>query len=129
MLIAVMAMFLQQTCGSIARALPAVLAPLIIAELHADAAWVGIYFTTAGVCLRGKPSPSLFIVLLRVVPHDRERIGGRHVPACGEIRGRPLRRNPERDLDLADVGGKAGAATHEVILGHLGNLCKSQREL
>jgi len=44
MLIAVTAMFLQQTCGSIARALPAVLAPLIIAELHADAAWVGIYF-------------------------------------------------------------------------------------
>src|SRR3954466_10854012 len=41
MLIAVTAMFLQQTCGSIARALPAVLAPLIIAELHADAAWVG----------------------------------------------------------------------------------------
>ena len=33
------------TCGSIARALPAVLAPLIIAELHADAAWVGIYFS------------------------------------------------------------------------------------
>jgi len=43
MLIAVAAMFLQQTCGSIARALPAVLAPLIIAELHADAAWVGVY--------------------------------------------------------------------------------------
>src|ERR1700758_469012 len=45
MLIAVTAMFLQQTCGSIARALPAVLAPLIIAELHANATWVGIYFS------------------------------------------------------------------------------------
>ena len=45
MLIAVTAMFLQQTCGSIARALPAVLAPLIIADLHADAAWVGVYFS------------------------------------------------------------------------------------
>jgi hypothetical protein len=45
MLIAVTAMFLQQTCGSIARALPAVLAPLIIAELDANAAWVGIYFS------------------------------------------------------------------------------------
>ena len=49
MLIAVTAMFLQQTCGSIARALPAVLAPLIIAELHADAAWVGIYFSLTAV--------------------------------------------------------------------------------
>ena len=45
MLIAIAAMFLQQTCGSIARALPAVLAPLIIAELHVAAALVGIYFS------------------------------------------------------------------------------------
>src|ERR1051326_819280 len=44
MLIAVLAMFLQQTCGSIGRVLPAVLAPLIIAELQADPSWVGIYF-------------------------------------------------------------------------------------
>jgi hypothetical protein len=53
-------------------------------------------------------------MLVRVVAHDRQRIGRRHVPAGGEIWGRPLRRNPERDLDLADVGGKAGAATHEL---------------
>ena len=33
MLIAVVAMFLQQTCGSVGRVLPAVLAPLIILEL------------------------------------------------------------------------------------------------
>jgi MFS family permease len=44
MLIAVVAMFLQQTCGSVGRVLPAVLAPLIILELHADASWVGVYF-------------------------------------------------------------------------------------
>ena len=44
MLIAVAAMFLQQTCGSVGRVLPAVLAPLIILELHADPSWVGIYF-------------------------------------------------------------------------------------
>jgi len=44
MLIAVVAMFLQQTCGSIGRVLPAVLAPLIILELHADPSWVGVYF-------------------------------------------------------------------------------------
>ena len=44
MLIAVVAMFLQQTCGSIGRVLPAVLAPLILLELHADPSWVGVYF-------------------------------------------------------------------------------------
>src|SRR5277367_1916080 len=63
MLLAVMAMFLQQTCGSIARALPAVLAPLIIAELHADAAWVGIYFSlTAFAGLIGQLGSGGFII-------------------------------------------------------------------
>src|ERR1700745_1035174 len=62
MLIAVTAMFLQQTCGSIARALPAVLAPLIIAELHANAAWVGIYFSlTAFAGLIGQLGCGVFI--------------------------------------------------------------------
>jgi MFS family permease len=49
MLIAIAAMFLQQTCGSVGRSLPAVLAPLIIAELHADPSWVGIYFGLAAM--------------------------------------------------------------------------------
>ena len=63
MLIAVAAMFLQQTCGSIARALPAVLAPLIIAELHADAAWVGVYFSlTAFAALIGQLGSGGFII-------------------------------------------------------------------
>src|SRR5438045_193251 len=63
MLIAVMARFLQQTCGSIAQALPAVLAPLIIAELHADAAWVGIYFSlTAFAGLIGQLGSGGFII-------------------------------------------------------------------
>jgi len=63
MLIAVTAMFLQQTCGSIARALPAVLAPLIIAELHANAAWVGIYFSlTACAGLIGQLGSGGFII-------------------------------------------------------------------
>jgi MFS family permease len=63
MLIAVAAMFLQQTCGSIARALPAVLAPLILAELHADAAWVGVYFSlTAFAGLIGQLGSGGFII-------------------------------------------------------------------
>jgi hypothetical protein len=38
MLIALAAMFLQQTFASVGKVRPAVLAPLVIAELHADPA-------------------------------------------------------------------------------------------
>src|SRR5262245_30944107 len=37
-------MFFQQTCAALARALPAVIAPTIIADLRMDAFWIGIYF-------------------------------------------------------------------------------------
>jgi hypothetical protein len=63
MLIAVVAMFLQQTCGSIGRVLPAVLAPLIIVELHADPSWVGVYFgLTALAALVGQLGSGGFII-------------------------------------------------------------------
>jgi MFS family permease len=63
MLIAVVAMFLQQTCGSVGRVLPAVLAPLIILELHADPAWVGVYFAlTALAALVGQLGSGGFII-------------------------------------------------------------------
>ena len=63
MLIAVVAMFLQQTCGSVGRVLPAVLAPLIILELHADPSWVGVYFgLTAIAALIGQLGSGGFII-------------------------------------------------------------------
>jgi hypothetical protein len=63
MLIAVVAMFLQQTCGSVGRVLPAVLAPLIIRELHADAAWVGVYFALMAIAaLVGQLGSGGFII-------------------------------------------------------------------
>jgi len=63
MFVAVAAMFLQQTCGSVGRVLPAVLAPLIIAELHADPAWVGVYFgLTAIAALIGQLGSGGFII-------------------------------------------------------------------
>ncbi len=37
-------MFLQQTWIALARALPAVIAPAILADLRIDATWIGIYF-------------------------------------------------------------------------------------
>src|SRR5437764_14864782 len=47
MLIALGAMFVQQTFASVGKVLPAVIAPLVIAELQADPAWVGVYFGIA----------------------------------------------------------------------------------
>src|ERR1700741_4676139 len=44
MLTALGAMFVQQTFASVGKTLPAVVAPLVIAELHADPAWVGVYY-------------------------------------------------------------------------------------
>jgi len=38
-------MFLQQTFAAIGRALPAVIAPAIIADLLIDSAWIGVYFS------------------------------------------------------------------------------------
>ena len=63
MLIAVVAMFLQQSCGSVGRVLPAVLAPLIILKLHADPSWVGVYFSlTAVAALIGQLGSGGFII-------------------------------------------------------------------
>lgn len=43
MLLALGAMFVQQTFASLGRSLPTVIAPAIIAELELEAAWVGVY--------------------------------------------------------------------------------------
>jgi MFS family permease len=43
MLLALGAMFVQQTFASLGRSLPTVIAPAIIAELNLGAAWVGVY--------------------------------------------------------------------------------------
>ena len=47
LLIALGAMFLQQTFASVGKVLPAVVAPLVIAEFDADPAWVGVNYGVA----------------------------------------------------------------------------------
>ena len=44
LLLALGAMFLQQTFVALGRSLPAVIAPAIIADLHLAPAWIGVYF-------------------------------------------------------------------------------------
>jgi hypothetical protein len=49
LLLALGAMFLQQTFVALGRALPAVIAPAIITDLLIDPAWIGVYFGLTGV--------------------------------------------------------------------------------
>ncbi|HTE16201.1 MAG TPA: MFS transporter, partial [Burkholderiales bacterium] len=44
LLLALGAMFLQQTFVALGRSLPAVIAPAIILDLHLAPAWIGVYF-------------------------------------------------------------------------------------
>ena len=63
LLLALGAMFLQQTFAALARALPAVIAPAIITDLRIDPAWIGIYFgLTAAASLVAQLGCGSFIV-------------------------------------------------------------------
>jgi MFS family permease len=63
LLTALAAMFLQQTFASVGKVLPAVIAPLVIAELHADPAWVGVYYgVSAAASLFAQMGCGSFIV-------------------------------------------------------------------
>lgn len=56
-------MFLQQTFAALGRALPAVIAPAIIADLLIDSAWIGVYFSiAAGAALATQLGCGSFIV-------------------------------------------------------------------
>lgn len=62
-LVALLATFSQQTFVSVGRALPAVIAPVIVADLHLDTAWVGVYFgINAAASLIGQLGCGSFIV-------------------------------------------------------------------
>ncbi|MSP04117.1 MAG: MFS transporter [Acetobacteraceae bacterium] len=61
--LALLATFSQQTCLSIGRALPAVLAPVIVVDLHLSPAWIGVYFAiNATAALVGQLGCGSFIV-------------------------------------------------------------------
>jgi hypothetical protein len=64
---------------------------------------------------------------LGVVADDGQGVGRRHVPARRKIWGRPLGRDRENELDLADVGGQAGAATHGSTMGQANRAARPRR--
>src|ERR1700686_624351 len=87
MLIALGAMFLQQTFAAVGKTLPAVLAPLVIAELHADPAWVGVYYgISAAASLFAQMGCGSFIVrygALRMSQVALVLLGGGMAAAAG----------------------------------------------
>src|SRR5262249_61937514 len=48
-----------------------------------------------------------------VVTDHRKLVGRSHIPARWKIWSRPMRRDREHKLDLADIGGQTDAATHD----------------
>src|ERR1700675_972307 len=95
MLTALAAMFLQQTFASVGKVLPAVLAPLVIAEFHADPAWVGVYYgISAAASLFAQMGCGSFIIrhgALRMSQVALVLLGGCMGGAAGRSRPRPAR--------------------------------------
>jgi MFS family permease len=92
MLIALAAMFLQQTFASVGKVLPAVLAPLVIAEFHADPAWVGVYYgISAAASLVAQMGCGSFIVRYGALRMSQVSLvllgGGMAVAAEGTLPG------------------------------------------
>ena len=92
MLIALAAMFLQQMFASVGKVLPAVLAPLVIAEFHADAAWVGVYYgVSAAASLVAQMGCGSFIVRYGALRMSQIALvllgGGMAVAAAGSLPG------------------------------------------
>jgi MFS family permease len=92
MLIALAAMFLQQTFASVGKVLPAVVAPLVIAELHADPAWVGVYYgVSAAASLFAQMGCGSFIIRYGALRMSQVSLvllgGGMAAAAAGGIFG------------------------------------------
>jgi MFS family permease len=90
MLIALAAMFMQQTFASVGKVLPAVLAPLVIAELNADPAWVGVYYGfSAAASLVAQMGCGSFIVRYGALRMSQAALlllgGGIAVAAAGSL--------------------------------------------
>jgi MFS family permease len=92
MLTALAAMFLQQTFASVGKVLPAVVAPLIIAEFHADPAWVGVYYgVSAAASLFAQMGCGSFIVRYGALRMSQVALvllgGGMAVAVAGSLNG------------------------------------------
>src|SRR5215813_12766268 len=118
MLTALAAMFVQQTFASVGKTLPAVIAPLVIAELHADPAWVGVYYgMSAAASLFAQMGCGSFIIRYGALRMSQVSLvllgGGMAAAAQGGLFG---------FIASATVGGGGGAIstpTSSQLLGRV----------
>ena len=117
MLIALAAMFLQQTFASVGKVLPAVLAPLVIAELHADPAWVGVELgDTRGASTAGSTLPTDAKVCCRNIAaraidiRDKTAVSLNYLAATAGEQSKP--RTAPRGPDETFPIGTRGAPWH-----------------
>ena len=124
LLLALGATFLQQTFVALGRALPAVIAPAIIADLRLDAAWIGIYFGVMALsALVSQLGCGSFIVrygALRVSQIALVMLSaGTALAALG----------PPLPLVLSAIIGGGGGAVSTPASSHLLSRCSSPRYL
>ena len=118
LLTALIAMFLQQTFASVGKVLPAVIAPLVIAELNADPAWVGVYYgVAAAASLLAQMGCGSFIVRYGALRMSQVALtligGGIAVAAAGSLPGFAA------SAIIAGGGGAVSTPTSSQLLGRV----------
>jgi MFS family permease len=124
LLLALGAMFLQQTFIALGRALPAVIAPAIITDLRIDAVWIGIYFgLTALAALVAQLGCGSFIVRHGALRMSQVSLVMVAVGTALAALGTPL------TLFLSAVIAGGGGAVSTPASSHLLSRCSSLRYL
>jgi len=117
-------MFLQQTFVALGRALPAVIAPAIIADLRLDPAWIGVYFAlTALAALVAQLGCGSFIVRHGAFRVSQISLAMLSAGTALAALGTPL------PLVLSAVIGGGGGAVSTPASSHLLSRCTSPRYL
>ena len=124
LLLALGAMFVQQTFASIARSLPAVIAPAIIADLLLDPAWIGISFgVTASAALVVQMGCGGFIVRYGALRMSQASLGMLVLGNGLATLGTPVA------LVLSAISSGAGSALSTPSSSHLLGRCTTPKYL
>ncbi len=124
LLLALGAMFMQQTFVALGRALPAVIAPAIITDLRIDAAWIGVYFgVTAFAALIAQLGCGSFIIRLGALRMSQISLVMLAVGTALAAFGTPL------TLILSAIIAGGGGAVSTPASSHLLSRCTTARYL
>jgi MFS family permease len=124
LLLALGAMFIQQTFVALGRALPAMIAPAIIADLRLDPAWIGVYFgLMALAALISQLGCGSFIVRYGALRVSQISLVMLSAGTALAALGTPL------PLVLSAIIGGGGGAVSTPASSHLLSRCSSPRYL